>query len=265
MSERSILYRTLAAAVIILSAACSKTEQPGTSRVSFTAAIGEYIPTRAVADGSGVDHVWCGAYLNGTLISQAESPVTDGSATLELDLANNRHYDIIMWASNAGNALWSFNPETSVVTAAYEHQTASSAVNDAFWYKGTLVPQGSRSIGIELSRAVAQIHVGTTSSFSSVTDVIVSVSAVPSSWNLLTGVMDGEAQRNFSLGTDPGETFTIGATTYNCLAAVCVLAQETKTITDVSFSLNMDGDPVAKSVTNTSIRRNWCTRIAGDF
>lgn len=265
MSERSILYRTLAAAVIILSAACSKTEQPGTSRVSFTAAIGEYIPTRAVADGSGVDHVWCGAYLNGTLISQAEAPVSGGSAILVLDLANNREYDIVMWACNSTKALWNFNPATAQVTATYANETSSSADNDAFWYKGTLVPQGARSIGVELSRAVAQIHVGTTSSFSSVTDVVVSVSAVPSSWNLLTGVMDGEAQRNFSLGTDPGETFTIGATTYNCLAAVCVLAQETKTITDVSFSLNMDGNPVAKSVTNTSIRRNWCTRIAGDF
>jgi len=40
MSARSIFYRTLAAAVIILSGACSKTEQPGTSRVCLTAAIG---------------------------------------------------------------------------------------------------------------------------------------------------------------------------------------------------------------------------------
>lgn len=265
MSARSIFYRTLAAAVIILSVACSKTEQPGTSRVCLTAAIGEYISTRAVADGSGVDHVWCGAYLNGTLITQAEAPVQDGSATLELDLANNRQYDIIMWASNAGNALWSINPETAVVTASYEYNTASSPQNDAFWYKGTLIPQGACSVGIELSRAVAQIHIGTTVSFTSVTDVAVSVSAVPSSWNLLTGVLDGEAPRNFSLGTDPGETFTVGTTAYNCLAAVCVLAPEIKTLADVSFSLNRDGTPVAKSVTNTSIRRNWCTRIIGNF
>lgn len=263
MSERSILYRTLAAAVIILSAACSKTGEPGVSRVSFTASIGEYIPTRAVADGSGVDHVWCGAYLNGTLISQAESPVTDGSATLELDLANNRHYDIIMWASNAGNALWSFNPETSVVTAAYEHQTASSADNDAFWYKGTLVPQGARSIGVELSRAVAQIHIGTTASFSTVSDVEVSVSNVPSTWNLLTGVMGGQADVDFSLGAAPAEDFTIGATNYHFLAAVSVLAPAEKTTTNISFSLDMDGNAVSKSIDNTSICRNWCTRIAG--
>lgn len=265
MSGRSILYRTLAVAVIILSAACSKIEQPVSSRVTFTATIGDYISTRAIADGSAIDHVWCGAYLDGTLITQVEAPVTAGSATLVLDLANNRHYDIVMWASNAANALWSIDPETAVVTAAYDLQTASSAVNDAFWYKDTLVPQGTRSIGIELSRAVAQVHIGTTTSFTSVTDVAVSVSGVPSSWNLLTGELEGEAQRSFSLGADPGETFTIGTTTYNCLAAVSVLAPATETITDISFSMNIDGNPVAKSVTNTSIRRNWCTRIAGDF
>lgn len=251
--------------VIILAAACTKMEEQGSARISFTAVISADATTRSVADGSGVDHVWCGAYLDGTLITQAEATVTDGMATLELDLANNSQYDIVMWAGKNGNALWSFDPETALVTAAYANQTASSAVNDAFWYKGTLVPNGAQSIGIELSRAVAQIHIGTTTAFTSVTDVVVTVSAVPSTWNLLTGAMGGEDDRTFSLGTDPGETFTINATTYNCLAAVCILAPETKTTTNVGFTLNMDGNPVAKNITNTSIRRNWCTRIAGDF
>lgn len=263
MSERSILYRTLAAAVIILSAACSKTGEPGVSRVSFTASIGDYTFTRAVADGSGVNHVWCGAYLNGTLITQAEAPVSGGSAILVLDLANNREYDIVMWACNSTKALWNFNPATAQVMATYANETSSSADNDAFWYKGTLVPQGARSIGVELSRAVAQIHIGTTASFSTVSDVEVSVSNVPSTWNLLTGVMGGQADVDFSLGAAPAEDFTIGATNYHFLAAVSVLAPAEKTTTNISFSLDMDGNAVSKSIDNTSICRNWCTRIAG--
>ena len=252
--------------VIILSAACTRIDEQDSVRISFNAVISADAVTRAVADGSGVDHLWCGAYLNGTLITQAEATVTDGNATLVLDLANNRQYDIVMWASKSGaGALWSFDPATALVTASYANETASSAANDAFWYKGTLVPNGAQSIGIELSRAVAQIHIGTTTSFTSVTDVVVTVSSVPSTWNLLTGDLGGEDDRTFSLGTDPGETFTIDATTYNCLAAVCVLAPETKTTTNVGFTLNMDGNPVAKNITNTSIRRNWCTRIAGAF
>lgn len=265
--RNNILLSMLMPALVLLCAACAKTNpEPNTSRVSFAASLDGDIPTRSLTDGSAVDHLWCGAYLGGNLVAQADADVSGGKAIVALDLANNCTYDIVMWACKSGEgARWSFNLLTAEVTASYENQTASSADNDAFWYRGTIVPEGETRIAIELNRAVAQIHVGTTTSFTAVSDVVVNVSAIPSSWNLLTGVLNTGENRTFSLGADPGETFTIGSTTYNSLAAVCVLAPEEQTNTDIAFSLIMDGTPVSRSITDTSIRRNWCTRIAGNF
>lgn len=265
---RSIRNMMLVLAATLLSAACSrKEESPVNARVTLQATLADALQTRAITDGSAVDQVWCGAYLAGTLITEATAPVQAGAATLVLDLANNRTYDIVMWACKAGeNAVWTVNPATAEVSAHYTKETASSAANDAFWYKGTLVPSGEKAVAIELTRAVAQILVGTSNTFTTATDVVVNVTSVPSSWNLLTGAMDGAADRSFSLGSAPAaETFGMGDATYNCLAAVSVLAPEAQTTVNISFSLQMDGTPVTKSVANTTIRRNWCTRIAGDI
>ena len=264
---KKIFHTILVLAVIAFSASCSKTEPEQTSAITFATSIAPDIATRALSDGSGIDQVVCAAYLGGNLIASTTAPVADGAANVTLELANNRTYDIVMWASKSGSTLWSFDPETASVAATYANQAASSAANDAFWYRGTITPNGPEAFSIELTRAVAQIYVGTSTAFTSVSDVTLSATGIHNGWNLLTGALSEDvANVEFTLGAAPaGETFTIGSDTYYIIGMACVLAPAAETATDVAFSMTRDATPVSKTVNNTSIRRNWCTRIAGAF
>ena len=263
---KKLFHTILVLAVIAFSASCSKTEPEQTSAITFATSIAPDIATRALSDGSAIDQVVCAAYLGGNLIASTTATVTSGAATVILELANNRTYDIVMWASKSDGALWSFDPETASVAATYANQAASSAANDAFWYRGTITPNGPEAFSIELTRAVAQIYVGTSTAFTSVSDVTLSATVIPGGWNLLTDTLTDVDDVAFSLGAAPdGETFTIGSDTYYIIGMACVLAPAAETATDVAFSMTRDETPVSKTVTNTSIRRNWCTRIAGAF
>lgn len=264
MGIKRLLHIITALTAAFFAAACASTAgEEAVLSVPFSVSLSH---TRALADGSAIDHVWCCAYLDGVLAASAEAEMTGGQAEVVLELANNRSYDVVIWAAKYGNALWSFNPSTAVVTADYAWQASSSDEHDAFWYRGTVTAAGAQSKDVILTRAVAQIWLGTVSPFVSVEDLTLTVSGVPSSWNMLTDSLDGVSDVVLNLdGSAPAETFTAGSEVCYLVGMASLLSPAAETAANISFSMTKDGTPVSRDIANSSIRRNWCTKIAGNF
>lgn len=269
---RRLLYTTLSLVAGLLVAACASIDGEGIKQqVSLHAVLHTDAATRSLSAGTSVDYLVCAAYIDGQLVTSTTAPVADCAATVTLDLARSKQYDIVMWACKQSQdggftSPWSFDPATGTVTASYDAVTATSEDYDAFWYRGTLTVGSDMAASVELKRAVAQFMVGTASATGEVSDISLSLTAIPTAWNLLSGTLSDAANLEFQLGAAPdGETFMIDETQYNTLAMVCLLSGADTDYTDMTLTLTRSGGSVTKTVSQAAYRRNWCTRIAGNY
>ena len=84
-------------------AGCTKAETlpevPGNVLLSVSATIPENLTTKSYGDGGTADILYAEAYTHeGTRVLRKECSVENGSASIELQLAKGRSYDIIFWA-----------------------------------------------------------------------------------------------------------------------------------------------------------------------
>lgn len=84
-------------------AGCTKAETlpevPGNVLLSVSATIPENLATKSYGDGGTADILYAEAYTHeGTRVLRKECSVKNGSASIELQLAKGRSYDIIFWA-----------------------------------------------------------------------------------------------------------------------------------------------------------------------
>lgn len=84
-------------------AGCTKAETlpevPGNVLLSVSATIPENLATKSYGDGGTADILYAEAYTHeGTRVLRKECSVENGSASIELQLAKGRSYDIIFWA-----------------------------------------------------------------------------------------------------------------------------------------------------------------------
>lgn len=84
-------------------AGCTKAETlpevPGNVLLSVSATIPENLTTKSYGNGGTADILYAEAYTHeGTRVLRKECSVENGSASIELQLAKGRSYDIIFWA-----------------------------------------------------------------------------------------------------------------------------------------------------------------------
>lgn len=290
---KKYFYTLLTAATLLTAVSCSPIdelfsgENGEAEKVSFTIQTGQ-IQSRAAGDGNTVDQVHYEVWdkSTGKLIVSSVSGknegrpvgIVDKTATVEVRLVKGVEYEIAFWAHNEqgtgyhiGDGLENIRLKDGVM--------ANKETYDAFYQVLSDYKVSSKPETVILKRPFGQLNVGT-----SIEDwekagnldveidrSIIKVTQVANVFNARTGNIthsDGTAELTFNLNEVLMETFTVEEKTYHYLAMNYFLADNGKTLHDLTITLyGADRQTPINTlkVMNMPIQRNWRTNIIGDL
>ncbi|MBR2026154.1 MAG: leucine-rich repeat protein [Alistipes sp.] len=211
------------------------------------------------------------SYLeNLTAAGDEAKTLVNGAANVKIELANNKKYAAIFWASAAVDAPYTFNPAAMTVTVNYNGAVCNDESRDAFYAYKEFEVKGAATLGVELRRPFAQVNVGTSdlaeaakSNFVPETSALV-VKNVFSTLNLVDGTAtDNVTEVTFAAATVPsGEEFKVAGHDY--LAMSYVLVGKDKGSYDVTYTITAgDGTVINNTIGAVPMRANYRTNIYG--
>ena len=195
-----------------------------------------------------------------------------GAANVQLELANNKKYAVIFWASASVDGPYTFVPAEKKVTVDYTNAVCNDESRDAFYAYKEFEVKGAATLRVELRRPFAQVNVGTSdlaaaqnSGFNPSTSALV-VKNVFSTLNLVDGTAsDNVDVVTFGEANVPNlaeETFPV--TGHDYLAMSYVLVGKDKASYDVVYTIKAEDNTV---ITNTigavPMQANYRTNIYG--
>ena len=208
---------------------------------------------------------------NLTVAGDEAKTLVNGAANVKIELANNKKYAVIFWASAAVNAPYTFNPAEKTVTVDYNNAECNDESRDAFYAYKEFEVKGAATLGVELRRPFAQVNVGTSdlaeaakSNFVPETSALV-VKNVCNVLNLVTGEATGGVDATFEAKAIPtGEAFPYDNANYDYLAMSYVLIGKSQSTNDVTYTITAEDNTV---ITNTigavPMQANYRTNIYG--
>ena len=204
-----------------------------------------------------------------TAAGEDAETLADGKANVKIELANNKKYAVIFWASAAVDGPYTFNPAAMTVTVNYDGAVCNDESRDAFYAYKEFEVKGAATLSVELRRPFAQLNVGTSdltaaqnSGFNPLTSALV-VKNVCNVLNLETGVASGDVDAEFGAYAVPtGEDFPVAG--YDYLAMSYVLVGKDQAACDVTYTIEAtDGTIIPNTIGAVPMRANYRTNIYG--
>ena len=192
-----------------------------------------------------------------------------GAANVQLELANNKKYAVIFWASASVDGPYTFVPAEKKVTVDYTNAACNDESRDAFYAYKEFEVKGAATLRVELRHPFAQLNVGTSdltaaqnSGFNPSTSALV-VKNVCNVLNLETGVASGDVDAEFGAYAVPtGEDFPVAG--YDYLAMSYVLVGKDQAACDVTYTIEAtDGTIIPNTIGAVPMRANYRTNIYG--
>ena len=234
--------------------------------VAFYHHDGDYIEALSLAEGA----------------TTSSSGVTKAVKTSDLHwkvttrFVKGEAYDLVFWAQAPGKEYYTLDLAGKKVTVK-NTDVANDDLRDAFYalYETDKV-QTAINETIYLRRPFAQINVLTTSEdilAAAASDIVFEKSAMvvkgaPTSMDLISGEVSGDADYTYSANAISEETLTLNGVEYYYIAMNYVLADVEKSLHDVNFDIYKEGQADilnSLSVVNVPIQRNYRTNIIGDI
>ena len=290
---KKYFYTLLTAATLLTAVSCSPIdelfsgEDGEAEKVSFTIQTGQ-IQSRAAGDGNTVDQVHYEVWDKNTgklVVSSVSGKnegvpvgIVDKTATVEVRLVKGVEYEIAFWAHNEqgtgyhiGDGLENIRLKNGV--------KANKETYDAFYQVLTNYKVSNKTETVILKRPFGQLNVGTSiedwekagNMDVEIDRSIIKVTQVANVFNARTGDIrcsEGTTDLTFNLNEVLMETFTVEGTPYHYLAMNYFLADNDKTLHDLTITLyGADRQTPINTlkVVNMPIQRNWRTNIIGDL
>ena len=180
-------------------AGCTKAETlpevPGNVLLSVSATIPENLATKSYGDGGTADILYAEAYTHeGTRVLRKECSVENGSASIELQLAKGRSYDIIFWAQCKDGEAYDNSDLRKIRLEQRAIEGFSEAEQmDAFCkVMQDVEVTSSADIAVILERPLAQLNISSSGELSGdARSTALTLEDIPEYYQPLTGKTDG--------------------------------------------------------------------------
>ena len=309
---KKFMYLGAAALAGLFATSCASDEPAaGTTdgMTTFTVQMPEDL-TRAFADGTSAQQLFVAIYdaeaadgaaplftnFTGVKTNEGMSVTKAGEKkwTVSVNLVKNKSYDLVFWAQNptATNAApYTFDAEARTITVAYANMANYAEARDAFYkhvtYKSTTPDQQN----ITLTRAFAQINIGTTEAdlkayvaAGGVNNFAMAISGASTELNLFTDAVSKPTAdaikttpvtpATLTTDTNPREqlsvTYNNETAEYDYLAMAYVLVGADGTNRD-NLTVSLYNQEIAEGVQafatypNVPAQMNYRTNIFGDL
>ena len=209
--------------------------------------------------------------LNGT------TTLTNGQATISLQLKNNKTYNMLFWASTPDNTFYTVHLDDKMLTVNYDDALCNDETRDAFYCYDHFTVEGNITVPVQLKRPFAQLNIGAgdfTQSANSGYTPTKSYVKVPaySTLNFADGSVDGQDVREFALNTIPvDEDFpydpdiTDAVKPYRYLAMNYILVGADQELVDIEFGHSNDNEGDTRTIGSVPVQRNYRTNIYGNI
>lgn len=266
---KKIIYVLFVLPWILVS--CSQDAAQGVEEsveVNFSTAIPGQINTRAT--DLSVNQLVCAVFDEDQEIVVSETIAIADPANIHFSprLIKGRTYNVVFWAMKEG----SYNVDN--LSQIYRVEGKPEVDYDAFTATTKITVESSETIGVTLTRPLAQLNIGVT-----VDDwnAVVALGQTPASTSITYESYDafnaltGGLTRNYGsiTRTAPASgTFDVGSTTYKSLGSFYVFVDGTteKRLSDIKFTIKDEsGNDIRSNVqiVNVPIQRNYKTNIVG--
>ena len=221
-------FSFLAAAAMLFAASCAEdtvgTDNGNEAQVTFNLGLEGQSATRAIGDGTTVTDMYYQVFdANGVKLAVTPQPVlnegefsaSDRTATINLQLAKNQKYYLVVWAQH--NKSGYTVGDNMVVTANYTDVESNNENRDAFCAVHEFTP-GDGKTDITLYRPFAQLNVGVTkadweaavNSNVEITKSEVVISKVYSTFDVRQNIFGGEVENvTFAMAARPAQTLDV--------------------------------------------------------
>lgn len=181
-------------------AGCTKAETlpevPGNVLLSVSATIPENLTTKSYGDGGTADILYAEAYTHeGTRVLRKECSVENGSASIELQLAKGRSYDIIFWAQCKDGEAYDNSDLRKIRLEQPAIEDFSGAERmDAFCkVMQDVEVTSSADIAVILERPLAQLNISSSGELSGdASSTALTLKGIPEYYHPLTGKTGGD-------------------------------------------------------------------------
>ena len=221
-------FSFLAAAAMLFAASCAEdsvgTDNGNETQVTFNLGLEGQSATRAIGDGTTVTDMYYQVFdANGVKLAVTPQPVqkagefsaSDRTATINLQLAKNQKYYLVVWAQH--NKSGYTVGDNMVVTANYTDVESNNENRDAFCAVHEFTP-GDGKTDVTLYRPFAQLNVGVTkadweatvNSNVNITKSEVIISKVYSTFDVRQNIFGGEVENvTFAMAARPAQTLDV--------------------------------------------------------
>ena len=232
------------------------------------------IGTRAFSDGTTATVLQYAVYdADGkelTALTKTDGTI-NGSATISLQLKNNKSYQMVVWAA-APNAPYAVDFSDKTMKVDYTNATCNDESRDAFYAYTEFTVNGNKTERIELKRPFAQLNIGA-SDFEKAgksgyvpTHSQVTVRNVYSTFNFASGKAGGENEVTFKYAELPKATdgsFPVTGNDY--LAMNYILVSNDQETVEVYVEHKNDKEGDSKTIGSVPLKRNYRTNIYGSL
>lgn len=231
-------------------AGCTKAETlpevPGNVLLSVSATIPENLATKSYGDGGTADILYAEAYTHeGTRVLRKECSVENGSASIELQLAKGRSYDIIFWAQCKDCKAYDNSDLRKIRLEQPAIEDFSGAERmDAFCkVMQDVEVTSSADIAVILERPLAQLNISSSGELSGDASSTALTLKVPKYYQPLTGKTGGDItlKAAYNLPCDDKLVTENGSYEYMAMAYVFAESQPSPISGTIEISYGEDG------------------------
>ena len=301
--KKILLFASALAGLFFASCQRENLEPMAGGAVTFTVTTPGDLDTRAttIANGENVNEVHWAVYKtyeepnsleNGTKpLAQGFVPMSNKTATLELDLLQDQDYTILFWAQVAGAGHYSVG-DLREISVNYDEvdmdgETVNAiAANDesraAFFLRYDFNTSSQQNYDVTLVRPFAQINLGTT--LASLKPVQqgqtqgyeikvekseMTVKGIASSFNLVTGEGKDEAVDFTFTATDTpakaSEQLFVNGSEYHYVGMNYLVIPILDKTVEVSYEITTDKGNITNTISNVPVKENYRTNILGNL
>ena len=287
---KRILFFAAAIAGLISAASCQQENlEPiaKANKVTYTVQVADAVATKALGDDiTAVNELVYEVYRtkneavekftdDDNLLYHRTAEVSNGVATIELELVNNQNYTVLFWAHVAGNGVYDVDDLTAVTI---ESPDVANNVNaQAFVGRDFVRNCVSDADGkVTLTRPVSQLNIATTpESLVKFDDDItlqgssVKVTGLATSYNIGTLSAFGQTATDYEYTeTDvPTDVLTVNGVNYTYVAMnyVGFAANDGSSLVTVSYDINTTEGHIDNDILNVPVKPNYRTNIIGNL
>lgn len=181
-------------------AGCTKAETlpevPGNVLLSVSATIPENLTTKSYGDGGTANILYAEAYTHeGTRVLRKECSVENGSASIELQLAKGRSYDIIFWAQCKDGEAYDNSDlrKIRLEQQAIENFCGAERMDAFCKVMQDVEVTSSADIAVILERPLAQLNISSSGELSGdASSTALTLKDIPEYYHPLTGKTSGD-------------------------------------------------------------------------